>query len=850
MTNRDSVSETFQNLLDVIRKEKSLADFRQFLRSASPSVFNEKDTKFRGTLIHWAALYDRKEILMAIHDFLRKTIKFTEIRKIFYQKDGVGASALHWCAEENALNSYQFFLDTYPKLLSSVNNQGRTPLHRAAEKNQQAIVEAICKYDEETNEEMDAWLILKKDNDDATALELSSDAEIKLRLQTSALRKHALQPMLGRHLTTQRYYLTQPPIATPRFEDSERYCRSEKHDLIKQLGKKAELCYTSSTELKNGMKAHAGSYGTISQMLGDKFKVTDETPEHHPSDAILYDAILTYKNKCCANVVDEFSTKRKGSAIDVGHHNDYPCIMVHINEDTIHKTFKTKNPSPAAFEGWVNFLLSYFTGLVNYNAYKIGLPIELGRRGSFGFILPTVSPTGASFRISMGIVPKNYIDLLIEVLVIFDKALTTIIDNTLDFAELPDDTFYYSKKHKNYLNKKYPDVKPKDALQLLWAQVEKNGQTTVQNITRTAFARDGIACAAFNACIEQKKLDPEAAFNQALLWAIENIDVTNNKLSFNQTNVFEYSKKLSESAYLTKDEDFWQLIKLIHDRIHELDDETTRACLQQVATCIKEQTLQNLYPAFELLHNAIFIYSINTRDEEDYGDGYGSDSETEDDPENPKLFAKKIITHSGMRAIWGAISACNNRVSKIRIYLQEAYYEVPLGIHMIKLLEEWNSVTVVKEISKANVIMYDINACITNEQAIQDRLTINDLTEERKYIILDATSASSSQVRKFLPLITNENSRAHTLLVVESGFKNQQLGGDKNPHGIIRIFSRDKKRRDEFYSAIKKIEKPVVSPTSHRYRHQMKLFGATQSNQAILSKPEPKFKKWIVPKRG
>ena len=250
------------------------------------------------------------------------------------------------------------------------------------------------------------------------------------------------------------------------------------------------------------------------QMLGDKFSPSEETPETTFSDTVLYHSYLKYKNNICDFVVTEIKKQRDSSFIRVGHYNDYPCIMVHISEETIHKAKKTKTPSSAAFEAWVDFLISYFVGLVNYAAYKNKIPLEIERRSGFGFFTPSIAPTGNSFRINIGLIPKIYAQLIVDALVELDKVLEKITDENAEIPEVSEEIFYGSDEHKAYVGKKYTLVELDDMLQLLWAKVEKGdaGKTTVQNIVRTPYARDSVAIEVFKQRNKKTKNQPIDAF--------------------------------------------------------------------------------------------------------------------------------------------------------------------------------------------------------------------------------------------------------------------------------------------------------------------------------------------------
>ncbi|MBA2649741.1 MAG: ankyrin repeat domain-containing protein [Legionella sp.] len=824
----------FDQLLKMI-KENSPDSFDKLLKKATVEVFKEKDSEFHGSLIHWAALFDRRTILDSIHRFIASR---RERNELFTALDNRGRTPLHWCNYEGAPKSCKFFLEYFPKLVITTDTEGFTPLQLAAKKNLLSMVELLCNYDEQhCQADKNTWIVHAK-VDNKTAINLATDATVRWRLRHSALRNHPLRSFIGLNLSTHRNYLADSMVDSSPLTQSELYYRSGKHPIVHALKEKAEIMYENEG-LVMGDKAHVGAYGNLLQLKGKQLHPTKEKPRHHPSDAALYDSILTYKNKLCQQVVTGFNQRRPHSKITVGHWNDYPSVMVCINRSSIHKADKTEAPSPAAFEAWVDFLLSYTVGLINFAAYIQNLPIETERRGGFGFHMPTVAPTKESFRISMGIVPQAYVSLLIDVLIDLDKLLTKLESDDLYLAELPDDIFYASDSHLKYLGKKYKTPPLADLVELLWAQTEKGGQTTVQNIVRSSYARDGVSEVVFRYGYDNDAMNPAQAFNDALSWAAEKITVkktsSRSSLTFETQYDLSYPTRFNNLPFICEDNDFWDLIRKIHTRVSSLDDPMTKACLASIKKAIQTKNIQYLYANLDSLNEAIFSYSLvsSSPETQEYGDAYGSDSDEEGEVNDVLLSAKKVVTHSGMRAIWAsliALQSCLGTHEKLKVYLQNAYYETPLGLKIITGLEKMTNYEIVKHTSEANVIIYDLNACITNGS--NHEVNLKSLQQSKRYMILDATSATSVKVHQYLSLLTI--GRVQALLVAESGFKNQQLAGDKNPHGIVRIFCKETKLRDALYKKVKEKERPLTSAESHRYRHLMKSIGATPSNKAIL----------------
>lgn len=77
-------------------------------------------------------------------------------------------------------------------------------------------------------------------------------------------------------------------------------------------------------------------------------------------------------------------------------------------------------------DGWVNVIMTYFIGILNHLALNRNLPIYTNRRQSFGFLRPTITDTGESFRLSLGIQPAEYAELITHALRIVDQEIANI----------------------------------------------------------------------------------------------------------------------------------------------------------------------------------------------------------------------------------------------------------------------------------------------------------------------------------------------------------------------------------------------------------------------------------------
>lgn len=660
------------------------------------------------------------------------------------------------------------------------------------------------------------------------------EAQGLLIKKRSDLHQNPVSVIIGLNLSPTLSYLQSSAVERPRIEDDETYVRSQKHPIMKKLlAIKKEFFYKGYV-FKNGEDAHVGAYNNFLQLLGDQASQSFARVISSGGSASLYNAQIAYRNQLCEYIA---TRSKKSKCLRVNHFHKYPCVMVYIPDNTVMKANKTKRPSDAAFEAWVNLLLSFFIGIVNFYAYRDQIPIETQRRAGFGFLTPTLSPTGHSFRINVGIVPKDYAELLVLALRVLDDFLVTLKKTKLaDFPPLSGDIFFQKEQYKKYLGNKF-SVEIANVMHLLWAQVEKGGKRTVQNINRSAYARNGFSAKVFSALIDGEKIFN--AFFKAVSWAIDRLSIkTSGKktsLVFLKEGTIAYCKKFKKCDSRINDPEFWNIIEKILKQTSQCHSHLDEKVYSVIASCIKLGRLNPLYLHLELLNELLFSDSVQHAQAKEVGDGYGSDSGDESEVNGKSLFSKKIITHNGMRAIWGAIIAAQhylaeNKLSS-RVYLSQAYYEVALGLSLIAKLHNAN-ITITKELKLASMVVYDLNTCVTTEKSCQEHIAY----EANKILILDATSADTGLLRQ--QILQFSASRAALLFLVDSGFKLQQLGADKNQYGTIRLFSKRKKPCDEYYKRLKCIEPPLLSKVSHHYRKKMKEIGAVPTIESILPKRE------------
>ncbi|TNF65701.1 MAG: hypothetical protein EP298_11210 [Gammaproteobacteria bacterium] len=138
---------------------------------------------------------------------------------------------------------------------------------------------------------------------------------------------------------------------------------------------------------------------------------------------------------------------------------DYPCVIFDLRKLINHLrhqsdtnplleaslVFEDHQVSSSTISSLNHLLLSYFAGIVNRESIKAyGHDyIELQPQGSFGSLRPTITDTGYSFRLSLGLVPSTYTAILASAYKDFieeiseDKTLSSLLSflaNEIDIS--------------------------------------------------------------------------------------------------------------------------------------------------------------------------------------------------------------------------------------------------------------------------------------------------------------------------------------------------------------------------------------------------------------------------------
>ncbi len=100
----------------------------------------------------------------------------------------------------------------------------------------------------------------------------------------------------------------------------------------------------------------------------------------------------------------------------------HPNLYIQINKPP----FTDNNYDPTKVEhteGWVNVILSFFGGLLNFLMNHAQADVRVIRRQSFGFSRPTLTDAGQAIRLSLGNQPPSFVFIVENALEILDQAI-------------------------------------------------------------------------------------------------------------------------------------------------------------------------------------------------------------------------------------------------------------------------------------------------------------------------------------------------------------------------------------------------------------------------------------------
>jgi len=587
--------------------------------------------------------------------------------------------------------------------------------------------------------------------------------------------------------------------------------------------------------IKPGMYAKTGNYrnpfhfNLFKETLKPvKKAITSSGP------ASWYNRLLERQKKMAAYVVTQ--VKDKDPDFVINSDNNYTCVLF-----SLPKPAEEKNPKI-----WSQLLSGYLIALTNKLAYERGVNIEIVNRSSFGCLRPSVAECGESVRINLGLSPEPYAECVIDAIFYLKK----IVQNQ-DAFKIPFVSKALTKRLNTYngiksTKDKTVDIQLKSTLwDTLWAPGDSLNKSFASQIFRKSVVTECLVDLILNGCLDKplKNLfkdpfkDNEAytkAFVTPLSEILKSIRVVRKSLSIklDQKSLKSYEWEAAEQV---KDEEFWNLVKEMAERLGATEAE--------VKSLITNETTEDLHSRFEALV-ATFVFTPVA--DNSVEDGNGSDSEGEGELEIKKtsqtVYAKKIITSTGMRAIQLVHAVArkflhdrhNADPLNLTFSAKQMYYETNEALSKYPIPINYKHVKCKKR-GQRSICFFDVNHCNTTHEEMVDGISLID--KKDRICAVDVTSATTQEIHKTLERLYEERPGLEVVLTISSGLKNEQAMGDYNPYGTIRIFSKDNGFLGAIYDYLVGLEEEAgyLHPKeSHLIRKTAKSAGMTPTNAAIL----------------
>jgi hypothetical protein len=516
---------------------------------------------------------------------------------------------------------------------------------------------------------------------------------------------------------------------------------------------------------------------------------------------------------------------------------------------------------------WTKLVMACFAGVTNYYAWSLGIPIEMVLRSSFGHLSPSVADCTISYRINVGIVPHEYLDVIagsiIRVHEIFsDSFKATLLEAGVSksFGKLSEPYFVQlllrrinankSKQKKLTIKKlrselergesyvkqthlrerqtlpKKLDASPDNLWEWLWSPGDASGKTVLtQIVDRNQEHLEAMADSAMQALGDP--LGDVTSFVTKLpdQFKLKRDTITVVPPKLLEKQPFEHYSPLGQRKI--DDPKFWRMVRLLMQALVAQDT--------GYAQFASDQVIGGLYGYLDALNEQFIVHEASgfLASAED---GYGSDSDEEGDlDKGGKVFSKKLITATGIRAIHLAhycgkayVGDRGLEVTSIKVSSDRMYYETTEAITTVPITTKIVRKNKVKGVPQ--MLFFDLNHC-NNKQLSYPDIDFNEFN----IVILDHTSARSSVVNAYLNAAF-ACKQVGLVSLVTSGLKNEGAGGDLNPYGCIRIMTREKALRDHLLQLVKQVEGDYRHPKqSHAIRRAYKARGFVPTTKSFLA---------------
>lgn len=552
------------------------------------------------------------------------------------------------------------------------------------------------------------------------------------------------------------------------------------------------------------------------------------------SEVNLYNLLLLRQKEQAAYIVR--GLKKKYPKLKINADNQYTCVLVAFDAPAEEKNIKT----------WTNFVSVIYLAIVNKLTMEHGVNIETHLRSSFGTFRPSVAECGVSLRLSLGLVPKQYIDCVKQALA-YTYQLVNLNQSALDDPhqqpifniKLQLNGVAADLEKYNHARGSKLSLKP-TLWQTLWTNGDSKGCSFASQIFRKAHTTEHLIDLILDELLkhdladifkDNKKL--QQAFANPISVLLNNYRLRGERLSF---DIKKKSLKYFEWQTEVKidDPDFWGMVSHVCMawRIKSAD-------LKRI---LKAGKTTHLHALFDLLAKQ-FTFHPNQYD--DVEDGYGSDSDDEQELElAPKkkqtIHAKKFITATGMRAIQLSYAISKQCLASRKFDLLNIdfaatwmYYETDEALtrHPIPLIDDGKTTSK----RKGHIGFFDLNHC--NAMQFKKVNLISAVKANDLIAVVDSTSATTNEMNLALKVLYKRCKKLIAVLFVASGLKNEQGMSDYNAYGTVRIFAKSKAICQALYDQLVELEKEASykhPKQSHLLRKTAKDQGMTPSNHMIL----------------
>ncbi|AVR98568.1 hypothetical protein C9I28_25245 [Pseudoduganella armeniaca] len=642
------------------------------------------------------------------------------------------------------------------------------------------------------------------------------------------------------------------------------YIRSFDHDLLisnkSSKDKQAEITGIVG-QAKEGATALAANAGLIpnvqtlqlyqkhkgkltSEALGDRARAGTA------GSAELYDASLKYRTQVTQHVAGQLAGTQH---IKVGAFNDYPAVMVHFDaRGMLPQGFRKGDDLDTPAASFNEFLMSHYLGIVNAEAAKMGLNTATVERSSFGHLTPSVAATGDSFRINLGMMPPAYAEAHVQALKILDQELSSF-KASLGNGHSVDRNKFALSSHSGDLGK------AGDILQLAFTRAESTGKTLMTNTVRTLKNRNAVDGGSYHKHMQGGTPNP---IGETLAELFSNISFTakGDKVTMSTTaNPTSYDVAADGARLVAGDErmdvdipvppalatSYGSYLDKFSQQFADIananagPDGSTHEHMKAVASTLHVGN-PDIATALDLSNQMLMVHTLEkmqaraAEGAESADLGYGSGSDIEDDT----ITGSKLIVHNGMRSLLGATDSARALLvgggsGKVGIAYDHPYYETPDAIKKTKI----DVKDVKTKHATADIVIKDINACVTNATPGSGRNSVASDFPAAKAWIIDATSATTSQMHNVYQQFKDADN-AELLYFVSSGLKNEQAGADQNNYGTVRVFAKSADISEEpvvgkVMGAIAETDKGLAQ-FSHEHRRTMKAMGLVPTNSSIV----------------